>query len=229
MPLAEVALALVGHAINSDMNIWNDKEAIQAAVQASESLGDTIIHLGFNPKGSITRRKLNNAIEHFKICTKHFGRNGKPKVDWADKHKLDGIVKTCTCLVDVLKKLDLYKCAGNYTTLRKYINLYDIDTSHFVDAKQQPKNKIPLQDILGGLHPSYKTYALKVRLIKENILKNECSICSITEYNNKPISLELDHINGVNDDHQLSNLRILCPNCHSQTDTYKGKNRHKAT
>ena len=48
--------------------------------------------------------------------------------------------------------------------------------------------------------------------------------CNKGEWLGKPLVLQLDHINGVRDDHRLENLRFLCPNCHSQTDTYGGKN-----
>jgi len=57
-------------------------------------------------------------------------------------------------------------------------------------------------------------------------MEDKCVECGIgNEYNGKPITLELDHINGDNLDNKLENLRILCPNCHSQTPTYKSKNR----
>jgi hypothetical protein len=84
---------------------------------------------------------------------------------------------------------------------------------------------IPLTEILEGLHPYYQTFKLNKRLIKEEILENKCSICQITEWNNKPIGLHLDHIDGVSSNHLLDNLRLVCPNCHSQTDTYCGKNK----
>lgn len=51
-----------------------------------------------------------------------------------------------------------------------------------------------------------------------------CSECKIDEWNNKPIVLDLDHINGLSNDNRYLNLRFLCPNCHSQTETYRGKN-----
>lgn len=67
-------------------------------------------------------------------------------------------------------------------------------------------------------------YNLKRRLLAAGILENRCSRCGISEYNGKPLSIQLDHINGVNDDHRLENLRMLCPNCHSLTETYGGRN-----
>lgn len=67
---------------------------------------------------------------------------------------------------------------------------------------------------------------LKERLVRDNLLKYECSVCGNTgEWNNKFLSLQLDHINGINNDNRIENLRFLCPNCHSQTDTFSGKNK----
>jgi hypothetical protein len=90
-----------------------------------------------------------------------------------------------------------------------------------------PKNSlksIPLSEILDGKHPYYQTFKLNKRLIKEKILEDKCSICGIKEWNGKKINMHLDHINGISSDHVLSNLRLVCPNCHSQTETYCGKN-----
>jgi hypothetical protein len=86
-------------------------------------------------------------------------------------------------------------------------------------------SKLKIQEILEGKHPHYSTSKLSVRLKKEGILKNKCAVCGITEWNKRSIVMELDHINGISSDHRLENLRMICPNCHSQTDTYCGKNK----
>ena len=88
-------------------------------------------------------------------------------------------------------------------------------------SKTQPK--IPLDEIFEGKHPDYQTYKLKLRLIREGYIKDECSICG---WNKKPVGheftpCELDHINGNPTDHRLENLRLICPNCHSLTPTYR--------
>ena|SRR5271154_6721323 len=82
---------------------------------------------------------------------------------------------------------------------------------------------IPLEDIL-VIGSDYDRGNLKKRLIENNLLKNECYVCGMgPEWNGKPLSLQIDHINGVSNDNRLENLRMLCPNCHSQTETYAGK------
>jgi hypothetical protein len=89
------------------------------------------------------------------------------------------------------------------------------------------KEKVPLQEILQGLHPYFQTYKLKIRLLKSEVLANQCAICCINDWNGKSLNLELDHIDGNRQNHMLSNLRLLCPNCHSQTDTYRAKNKSR--
>jgi 5-methylcytosine-specific restriction endonuclease McrA len=86
-------------------------------------------------------------------------------------------------------------------------------------------SKISLNDILEGKYPQYQTLKLKKRLINDGIKENKCEICGITEWNGNPISMQLDHIDGNSHNHKLENLRMTCPNCHSQTETYCGKNK----
>jgi hypothetical protein len=89
------------------------------------------------------------------------------------------------------------------------------------------KSKVPLEDILSN-KVKFSRGQLKKRLLIDGLLQYKCydETCTLTtEWNGKVISLELDHINGVNDDNQLDNLRLLCPNCHSQTPTFRNKKR----
>jgi 5-methylcytosine-specific restriction endonuclease McrA len=87
------------------------------------------------------------------------------------------------------------------------------------------KSKIKNEDVFIE-NSSYARHLIKKRIIEHKLIEYKCECCGqIDIWNNKKISLQLDHINGVNDDHRLQNLRFLCPNCHSQQDTYASKNR----
>jgi len=92
-------------------------------------------------------------------------------------------------------------------------------------ASEQRNRRIPLDEILSGKHPQYKTSALKRRLIKEYILPDECKLCGNKDSDHSRI---LDHINGVNNDHRLENLRLVCPNCNAALPTHAGRNKRKA-
>jgi|SRR5580700_406856 hypothetical protein len=69
---------------------------------------------------------------------------------------------------------------------------------------------------------------VKARLVGEGLLKNRCQSCGLASWREKPLNMHLDHINGVRNDNRLENLRMLCPNCHSQTPTYGGRNLKRA-
>ena len=75
---------------------------------------------------------------------------------------------------------------------------------------------------------TYARHNLKRRIIEQSLLKQKCSICGMPpEWNGKPMSLVLDHINGINNDNRLENLRFVCHNCDSQLPTYKSRNIRK--
>lgn len=107
-----------------------------------------------------------------------------------------------------------------FIRIAKKLNCYKPNQGGKGLPGETPKTLIPLDEILRGNHPQYQSSKLRIRLIKENIKKEECEICGITEWNGKPVPLELDHIDGNNSNHILNNLRIICPNCHHQTPTH---------
>ena len=88
-------------------------------------------------------------------------------------------------------------------------------------AKRLPNEKVFLEN------SSYPRHRLKERIIHQNLIPYMCEQCSIVDtYNDISIVLELDHINGINNDNRIINLRFLCPNCHSQQKTNSGKNKN---
>jgi 5-methylcytosine-specific restriction endonuclease McrA len=71
-------------------------------------------------------------------------------------------------------------------------------------------------------------YYLKRRLVRAGLLEDRCAECGLSDWRGRPLALELHHVNGDGSDNRLENLAILCPNCHTQTDTWGGRNRRRA-
>lgn len=114
--------------------------------------------------------------------------------------------------------------------VKKLIKEFNFDLSHWPRKRiKRFKDNVPLQEILIENSWYTNTTALKKRLLQEKIFSNTCNECGVIDYwNFKPLVLQLDHINGNNRDHRIENLRILCPNCHSQTDSFcRGHKRIK--
>ena len=137
------------------------------------------------------------------------------------------IVPTCSSYADVIRAVGLIPAGGNYSTVKRKCQEYGIDTSHFVGQgwnkgeRYRPiRELIPLVEIMVE-DSSYNGSHLSKRLRREKILPERCSRCKRTEWEGQPITLELDHINGNNRDHRFENLRLLCPNCHSLTVTWR--------
>jgi len=145
--------------------------------------------------------------------------------------QLKEAVKESKSVAQVLRKLNIVPAGGNYKVFHNAVEKYGIDTSHFTGrgwAKGIPGFRInpehPLEDYLTG-KIKITSYKLKKRLFKEGVKENKCEKCGITTWLGEPIALELHHIDGVHDNNSLNNLAILCPNCHSQTDTFRSKKR----
>jgi Zn finger protein HypA/HybF involved in hydrogenase expression len=127
-------------------------------------------------------------------------------------------------LTEALAHFGLSMRGHNYRTLLRRTQEEGIDISHF--QARHGKQRVPERALSEILRTGSvcKSKTLKTRLIREGLLIEECSLCSLKPtWNDKPLQLHLDHINGQHLDNRLENLRLLCPNCHSQTDTYAGR------
>jgi hypothetical protein len=153
-----------------------------------------------------------------------------PKKRYTDA-QLKEAVKTSRSYAQVLIKLGLKPAGGNYKTLQQYVTQLKISIAHFSGRGWNrgaeyrcPRPRRPLSSLLNISDTPLNTYKLKKRLLREGVKKEICEVCGLTEWQKKPIALHLDHINGNNRDNRIENLRIICPNCHAQTDTYCGNN-----
>lgn len=140
-------------------------------------------------------------------------------------------VKESASLSDALRHMGVKEPGGfYYENLKRDIELLQIDTSHFLPFSKLMQNvraskKFPLSEIL--VENSKYRGSPKKRLLKEGILRNECYKCKINSWQGKPLVLALEHKNGNKRDHRLENIELLCPNCHSQTPTFAGRNVKK--
>jgi hypothetical protein len=143
------------------------------------------------------------------------------KRKWLDEQMIHA-VQTSKTMAEVIRTLGLKVRPGNYTTLRKYIKLLKLDTSHFTGqahGKTIPKTKRTNEQVFIA-HSDYSRSDLKQRILNQNLLPYRCDLCNLDQWQNQPIILVLDHINGISNDHRIENLRLLCPNCNSQQPTF---------
>ena len=185
---------------------------------------------------------MNQMAEHFNMSrpgVKYWFKKHQLKLkrrnihrrSWTDDDLRDAVASSFS-KAEVVRKLGLKVRPGNYLTIDKYINLLSIDISHFTGRRVHPSRRTKYLSTTKTLdeimveNSSYSRSSLKKRLLREGIMENVCSECNLEgEWRGKPITMILDHINGINNDHRLSNLRMLCPNCNSQTSTFSGRNK----
>lgn len=145
------------------------------------------------------------------------------------KEEMLNLVETSKTMSEVLAFFGLENKGGNHRTLKKRLQEDGIDYSKFKDnfGRGPIAPRIPINEMLVE-NSSTSRGAVKARLINTGLLINQCSECGVgCEWNGKPLVMVLDHINGVSNDNRLENLRLLCPNCNSQTTTFAGRSQKK--
>lgn len=168
---------------------------------------------------------------------------------WTDE-QLREAVATSETLTEVLAKLGLSRGGGTLAAVRKRIVALGLESPHERWRERSPEwhadpSKLyttnPVgrrswsdrdlaravyasRSIAGVLRQLGLASQLRERLLTEGVKQRRCELCRLTEWRSRPIPLQLDHVNGDRRDNRLANLRLLCPNCHAQTDTWCGKN-----
>ena len=143
-------------------------------------------------------------------------------------NEIKKIVSESKTINEVLTKLGKNTSSGGYKFFKKYITNNNIDISHFWTKKEIIENqfkegkikKISIDDMFTE-NSTVSRGTIKKRILKENIMDYKCVFCENDgTWIDKKISLVLDHINGINNDNRLENLRFLCPNCNSTLVTH---------
>ena len=202
---------------------WTDAQLVEL-VSSKSNATEVLEALGLS-RGSYVY--LQEHIKRLGVSTNHWSHLRR---EWTDAQLTESVGLRFS-MAAVLVDLGLKGTGGNYRSLWGHIKRLGLATTHWTGQghlrgkTHSWTKKVPLSEVLVE-NSTFSTTHLSKRLVKEGVLRYECSEpdCLLSAWKGKPISLHLDHKNGVHTDNRLENLRLLCPNCHSQTETYGSKN-----
>jgi hypothetical protein len=205
---------------------YTDEQLIAALPQA-RNMRDLLMKLGLAPRGG-NYETVRRRMQALNIVSTQFQR-GRGGVQSRSDEEIVDAVKGSTSLAQVLVKLGVRQGGGTQASLRDRIENLNLDTSHFLGVGWRRGSRVPVRparplDQILVIGRFLSTNNLRARLLREGLKEHRCEECRRDTWNGRPIPLELDHVNGKRDDNRLENLRILCPNCHAQTPTYRGRN-----
>ncbi len=144
-------------------------------------------------------------------------------IDTIDKEQFIKICNESLTMAQAAVKLNLH--FNTFVRIAKTLECYKPNPGS--KGAKKPWKNTDIMKILNGEYPEYQTNKLRLALIKYKIKPARCEICGLETWNNHQIPLELHHIDGDRFNHKLENLILICPNCHAQTETYRGKHSKK--
>ncbi|MFJ4897214.1 HNH endonuclease [Streptomyces sp. NPDC088727] len=146
------------------------------------------------------------------------------------EEKLRDLVTRSASVAEVVRRLGISPVGGNHAHISRRITALEVDTSHFVRTPpRRPKGSQENRLVLGSPSDSRIPGKRLRRELTRSGVEDACAECGNRgAWQDQPLRLEVDHINGNWWDNRPENLRILCPNCHAATDTYRGRNRSRS-
>ena len=206
------------------------KERLEAAARGARTLTEALGSLGVDPKSS-TRRYVRERMRKLGVDISHFEREG---TRWT-RDVLAEAVAASANMFEVLRRLGVEIVGGQHTHISRRIKAYGIDTSHFRAPSRRGKPwrpRTPEALLIEQTGPQTRRIPSD-RLawaMTESGIRKECATCDTgAVWRGRPLPLEVDHIDGDWRNNRIENLRFLCPNCHSATDTYRGRGRGRAS
>ncbi|SCK50871.1 HNH endonuclease [Streptomyces sp. ScaeMP-e48] len=205
------------------------RERLEEAAFSSRTLSEALAKLGVDPK-SPTRRYLFDRMRKLGVDTRHFESEG---MRWT-KEVLQAAVASSTTMCEVLRRLGLEVVGGQHTHISRRVKALGIDTSHFSAPvrKGEVRRRRPeelLVDRSQNLARRIPGERLKRAMVALGAIER-CALCGTGRtWRDRPLPLEVDHIDGNWRNNQPQNLRFLCPNCHSTTDAYRGRGKGRRT
>lgn len=210
-------------------------EQILSLVETSNSIKDIAISLGFSPQWR-TYNVIKEVIKEYGIVLPpKFGKREDSVLRSVNIDTLQSVISKSSSYSEVLRSFDLRVAGCNLRTLKEVISSYSLDVTGLDDRRKSAylerntSNSRKSSDSYDGIKnknfSSVRKYIIKNKLLEYKCQIPECGNIGI--HCGKPLTLELDHIDGDRHNNELDNLRFLCPSCHSQTETFAGKSRIK--
>ncbi|MFI1203871.1 HNH endonuclease [Streptomyces sp. NPDC020883] len=208
------------------------RERLEAAAATSRTLSEALGRLGADPR-SAQRNYLRERMRKLGVGTSHFEREG---VRWTPE-VLRTAVSASTNMCEALRHLGLEVVGGHHTHISRRIRAYGIDTSHFTTAARTEnmrcnQRRRTAEEILVKATSAHATRIPNSRLkraMRELGVAEHRALCGIEAvWQGEPLPLEVDHLDGNWRDNRIGNLRLLCPNCHATTDSYRGRGKGRA-
>ncbi|MGW3723662.1 HNH endonuclease [Streptomyces sp. NPDC000851] len=208
------------------------KERLEEAARRARTLSEALVRLGVDP-GSSRRNYIRERMKKLGVDTSHFEREG---AKWT-REILEPVVAASSSVNEVVRRLGLDSVGGHQANIARRIKAYGIDTSHFTpvvrtermrhNQRRRKAEEILVEDT--SAHAVRIPSSRLKRAMQELGAEERCALCGIEAlWLGEPLPLEVDHIDGNWRNNRIENLRLLCPNCHSTTDSYRGRGKRRA-